>query len=122
MKVRVRGKHPHVYRESETATIARYSNLSPPVFENGVWKILGRKDKVVRILFRAAALTYLKGRRDQYYREMQLGYFDYPSMRLVKVGRDWEVREPQLDMPLFMGTWTMCEWYLLGREDEWRKL
>jgi hypothetical protein len=49
--MKVRGKQPHVYRESETATIARYTNLLPPIYDKEAqeWRVLGRQDTIVRV-------------------------------------------------------------------------
>ncbi len=124
--MKVRGKQPHVYRESETATIARYTNLLTPVYEASAqeWKVFGRQDTIVRVGTRATMLTYLKGRRDQYTR--MHGYEDLtdPCLRLRwdTSLRCFHVTEPQLDLPVFSGTKYMCTWYLVGRSDEFQGL
>jgi hypothetical protein len=118
--VKIRGKEPHVYRESETATIARYIRLLPPVYDKHAqeWRVLGRRDSVVRVGTRATILTYMKGRRDQYVRMDKYADLSDPDLRLVNLRTHYDVREPQLDLPVFSGTAYMCKWYLIGRSDE----
>lgn len=119
--MRVRGKHPHVMRESETATIARCIGLLPPVFEQevNVWKVFGRKDTIVRVGTRATMLTYMKGRRDQWYRMNTYADLSYPKFRVRRWYRsEWDIMVDSWDAPVFTGTRLMCRWYLLGRRDE----
>lgn len=122
--MKVRGKMPHVYRESETATIARYIHLLPPVYDKEAqeWKVMGRKDTIVRVGTRATMLTYMKGRRDQWYRMRQFEDFNDPQLKIVNLRTHHDVREPQLDLPVFSGTAYMCKWYLVGRSDEFKGL
>ena len=118
--MKVRGKHPHVYRESETATIARSIGLLPPIYDKEAqeWRVLGRKDTIARVGTRATILTYMKGRRDSWWRKSQIGNLEDPGLRLVNLRTHYDVREPQLDLPVFSGTAYMCKWYLIGRQDE----
>jgi hypothetical protein len=118
--MRVRGKFAHVYRESETATIARAINLLPPAYdaEAQSWKVFGRGDTIVRIGTRATMLTYMKGRKDQWWRMTKIGDISDPGLKLVKTPTEWDVREPILDTPVFSGTIYMCKWYMIGRADE----
>jgi hypothetical protein len=118
--VRIRSKFPHVYRESETATIAKAIGLLPPVYDKEAqeWRVLGRKDTVARIGTRATMLTYMKGRYDSWWRMTKIGDTADPGLDLVRYGRGWELREPQLDLPVFSGTVYMCKWYMIGRKDE----
>jgi hypothetical protein len=111
--MRVRGKFPHVYRESETATIARAIDLLPPVYdkEAQVWKIFGRADTIVRIGTRATMLTYMKGRKDQWKQDPR-------GLTLVQSPNEWDVCDPILDLPVFSGTLYMCKWFVKGCEDE----
>lgn len=122
--MRVRAKHPHVYRESETATIALAIGLLPPLYdrESQEWKVFGRANTIVRVGTRATMLTYMKGRRDQYNRMRQFEDFDDPRLKLVNMRTEWEVQEPQLDTPVFSGTKYMCKWYLAGRAEELKGL
>ena len=122
--MRVRGKEPHVYRESETATIARQIRLLTPVYDKEAqeWRVLGRRDSVVRVGTRATILTYMKGRRDQYVRMDKYADLSDPGLRLVNLRTHYDVREPQLDLPVFSGTAYMCKWYLIGRSDEFQGL
>jgi hypothetical protein len=80
--------------------------------------VLGRKDTVARVGTRATILTYMKGRRDSWWRKVQLGDTSDPGLDLVRYDRGWELREPQLDLPVFSGTTYMCRWYMIGRQDE----
>ena len=122
--MRVRGKEPHVYRESETATIARQIRLLTPVYDKEAqeWRVLGRRDSVVRVGTRATILTYMKGRRDQYVRMDKYADLSDPGLRLVNLRTHYDVREPQLDLPVFSGTAYMGKWYLAGRSDEFQGL
>ena len=122
--MRVRGKHPHVYRESETATMARAIELLPPVYDTEAqeWKVFGRANTIVRIGTRATMMTYMKGRRDQWERMTQTGDIADPGLKLVRGPTEWAVREPILDTPAYQGTIYMCRWYMAGRADEFRGL
>lgn len=122
--MKIRGKQPHAYRESETATIACAINLLPPVYDKHAqeWRVLGRRDSVVRVGTRATILTYMKGRRDQYVRMDKYADLSDPGLRLVNLRTHYDVREPQLDLPVFSGTAYMCKWYLIGRSDEFQGL
>lgn len=123
--MKVRGKHPHVMRESETATIARCIGLLPPVYDKEAqeWRVFGRKDTIVRIGTRATMLTYVKGRRDQWYRMDKYADLSDPGLRLQRwQTTDWDVMVESIDTPVFSGTKYMCEWYVRGREDELKGL
>lgn len=122
--MRVRGKHPHVYRESETATIARAIELLPPVYDTEAqsWKVFGRANTIVRIGTRATMLTYMKGREDQWERMTKTGDISDPGLKLVRGPTEWDVREPILDTPAYQGTIYMCRWYMAGRADEFQGL